>query len=202
MPRPVLEAVIDSLTHGAEYPTDDVPRWGYETLEAERTEMAEFLGCAKEELAFTHNCTEAMSIIANGLDLRVGDEVLLTNQEHGSGTAPWRLKAARVGVSVREVEIPVTPRQPEELTDRLISAIGPKTRVISFSGITSPTGLSLMRFTWCNGGLISSVKSTRSSSWTVWRSKGGGLIGNGCVGDVFSPGTSGRGSEQGAHLTR
>lgn len=143
MPRPVLKAVVDSLTRGAEYGSDDVQRWGYETLDGERAEMAEFLGCRKEELAFTHNCTEAMSIIANGLDLRAGDEVLLTNQEHGSGIASWKLKAARYGTTVREVEIPVTPKQPEELTDRLISAIGPRTRVISFSGITSPTGLIL-----------------------------------------------------------
>ncbi len=143
MPRSVLQAVINSLTHGAEYPTDDVPRWGYEALEPERAEMAEFLGCAKEHLAFTHNCTEAMSYIANGLDLKSGDEVLLTNQEHGSGTACWKLKAARVGTTYREVEIPVAPKQPEELTDRLISAIGPKTRVLSFSGITTTTGLIL-----------------------------------------------------------
>ena len=143
MPRAVLQAVINSLTLGAEYPTDDVQRWGYETLEPERAEMAEFLGCPKEQLAFTHNCTEAMSYIANGLDLKLGDEVLLTNQEHGSGIACWKLKAARVGTTFREVEIPVAPKQPEELTDRLISAIGPKTRVLSFSGITTTTGLIL-----------------------------------------------------------
>ena len=82
MPRPVLQAVIDSLTRGAEYATDDVPRWGYETLDAERTEMAEFLRCRKEELAFTHNCTEAMSIIANGLDLQARRR----SPPHQSGT--------------------------------------------------------------------------------------------------------------------
>jgi isopenicillin-N epimerase len=143
MPRPVLQAVFASLTRGAEYATDDVQRWGYETLEAERSTMAQFLGCRTDELAFTHNCTEAMSSIASGLDLKAGDEVLLTNQEHGSGTACWKLKAARVGITVREVEIPVTPKQPEDLTERLIGAIGPKTRVLSFSGITSTTGLIL-----------------------------------------------------------
>ncbi len=143
MPKSVLQTMVGSLTRGAEYATDDAPRWGYERLDGERSEMAEFLGCARDELAFTHNCTEAMSIIANGLDLRAGDEVLITNQEHGGGTGCWRLKAARVGITVREVEIPVSPRQPEELTDRLISAIGPRTRVLSFSGITSLTGLIL-----------------------------------------------------------
>lgn len=143
VPRPTLEAVVKSLTRNCEFPTDDVPRWGYETLEAERAEMSEFLGCRKEELAFTHNCTAAMSTIANGLDLAPGDEVLTTHQEHGGGSACWHLRAARQGIVRREVEIPLTPKEPGELLDRLITAIGPRTRVLSFSGITSPTGLIL-----------------------------------------------------------
>ena len=142
-PRPVLHAVIASLNRGAEYATDNIVRWGYETMDAERAEMAEFLGCAKDELAFTHNCTEAMSIIANGLDLKAGDEVILTDQEHPGGSCCWRLKAARTGIAVREVAIPLSPKEPGELSERLISAIGPHTRVLSFSGITSPTGLIL-----------------------------------------------------------
>ena len=44
---------------------------------------------------------------------------------------------------MRVVNIPVAPREPADITDRLISAIGPRTRVLSFSGITSPTGLIL-----------------------------------------------------------
>jgi isopenicillin-N epimerase len=106
-------------------------------------EMAEFLKCRPEELAFTHNCTEAMSYIAGGLELKAGDEIIITNQEHGSGTACWKLKAARVGVVIREVPIPVTPRVPEELIEPLVGAMGPKTKVISFSGVTTTTGLIL-----------------------------------------------------------
>jgi selenocysteine lyase/cysteine desulfurase len=142
-PRAVLQAVFDSLNRAAKYATDEIVRWGYESLEADRAEMAEFVGCHKEELAFTHNCTESMCTIANGLDLKTGDEVLLTNQEHPGGSSCWHLKAARMGLTVREIEIPLSPRQPEELVDRLISAIGPRTRVLSFSGITSGTGLIL-----------------------------------------------------------
>jgi selenocysteine lyase/cysteine desulfurase len=39
------------------------------------------------------------------------------------------------------VTIPLPPKDPGQLADLMISAIGPKTRVLSFSGITSPTGL-------------------------------------------------------------
>ncbi len=36
----------------------------------------------------------------------------------------------------------------------------------------------------------SGVKSTRSSGVTPWYSNGAGFVGNGCVGDARSPGTS------------
>ncbi len=142
-PRPVLSAMVQYLERAAALDMEDVPRWGYETLDAEREEMAEFLGCQKDELAFTHNCTEAMSIIASGLDLQPADEVILTDQEHPGGIMCWRLRDKRQGIRMRVVNIPVAPREPADITDRLISAIGPRTRVLSFSGITSPTGLIL-----------------------------------------------------------
>ncbi|MFM7803588.1 MAG: hypothetical protein ACKPGK_03740, partial [Verrucomicrobiota bacterium] len=44
MPRPVMQAVVESLQRGAEYATDTVQRWGYESMEPERAEMAAFLG--------------------------------------------------------------------------------------------------------------------------------------------------------------
>ncbi|HET8548335.1 MAG TPA: aminotransferase class V-fold PLP-dependent enzyme [Bryobacteraceae bacterium] len=140
-PKSVLAAVQESLTRGASLVDDHYPRWGYETLDDLRTELAAWLGCGKDELALTHNATEAMSTIANGLDLKAGDEVVITDQEHPSGRNPWLLKQARYGISVREVPIPLPPKSPDQLADLITSAIGPRTRVLSFSGITTTTGL-------------------------------------------------------------
>jgi len=140
-PKPVLEAVVDYLTRSAALQLEEYPRWGYETLDQHRTEMADYLGCKKDELAFTHNATEALSIIANGIDLKSGDEVVMTDQEHPSGKSGWLEKQARYGITVREVKIPLPPKNPEQLTDLMISAIGPRTRVLFFSGITTTTGL-------------------------------------------------------------
>ena len=140
-PQPVVRAVEAYERAGASRIGDEYPRWGYETLDAHRTEMAAYVGCSKEELAFTHNATEALSIIADGLDLRAGDEVLITDQEHPSGRAPWMKKQARYGVTVREVKIPAPPQSSPDVAERIVSAIGPRTRVVSFSGITTTTGL-------------------------------------------------------------
>lgn len=141
--KPVYQSVVEYLNRAAALEMEEYPRWGYERLDAERTELAAFLGCSKDELALTHNCTEAMSTIANGLDLKPGDEVLTTDQEHSGGLECWRLKQARAGVRVRTAKIPVSPKNPEEVADRVVSAIGPATRVLSFSGITTTTGLVL-----------------------------------------------------------
>jgi selenocysteine lyase/cysteine desulfurase len=145
--KPVVRTVCDYLEKTAGlhmaglHDGDAYPRWGYETLDSHRSELAKYVGCAKDELAFTHNATEAMSIIAGGMPLDKGDEILLTDQEHPSGREPWRLREAKGEVTVREVALPLPPESPEQLADIVVSAIGPQTRVLSFSGITSPTGL-------------------------------------------------------------
>jgi len=144
--RPVLQAVTDYLHRAAELEhaglqAEQYPRWGYEALDEERAELADFVGCTKRELAITHNATEAMSIIAGGMPLERGAEVLLTDQEHPSGRGPWQVREARGELTTRVVRLPLPPESPEQLLDVVISAIGPKTRVLSFSGITSPTGL-------------------------------------------------------------
>ena len=140
-PKPVVAAVAGYLERSAALVMDEYPRWGYETLDEFRSEMAGFVGCKTEELAFTHNATEAMCIIAGGMDLRQGDEVLITDQEHPSGRSCWFQKQARAGITVREVKIPLPPKSPGQLVDVMVSAISEKTRVISFSGITTKTGL-------------------------------------------------------------
>jgi selenocysteine lyase/cysteine desulfurase len=140
-PRVALQAMNGYAEHGATLATDEYPRWGYETMDKQRERFAAFAGCKKQELALTHSATEAMSMVAAGLDLKSGDEVLITDQEHPSGRACWYVRAARQGILVREIKIPMPPPKPEVLVDLLTSAIGSNTKVLSFSGILTTTGL-------------------------------------------------------------
>jgi isopenicillin-N epimerase len=140
-PKAVVQAISAYTERGATLATDEYPRWGYETLDQHREAFAGFAGCKKQELAIVHSATEAMSTIAAGLDLKSGDEVLITDQEHPSGRGCWYLRQARQGIAVREVKIPMPPPKPEALVDLIISAIRPQTKVLSFSGILTTTGL-------------------------------------------------------------
>jgi isopenicillin-N epimerase len=140
-PRPVVQAVDGYMERAAALTEDEYPRWGYEPLDQQREALAKYAGCKKNELAIMHSATEAMSTIAAGLDLKSGDEVLITDQEHPSGKGCWYMRQARQGIKVREVKIPMPPPKPETLVDIVISSIGPNTRVLSFSGIFTTTGL-------------------------------------------------------------
>jgi len=68
--------------------------------------LAEFVGCKRDEIALLRNATEANSYIANGIDMKSGDEVLMTDQEHPGGEQPWNLRAKRYGVVVRKSRCP------------------------------------------------------------------------------------------------
>ena len=84
-------------------------------------------------MAITRNASEALEIVQLGIDLKAGDEVLITDQEHPSGRSGWLQRQARYGISVREVKIPLPPRSPGQLADLVVSSIGPRTRVVFFS---------------------------------------------------------------------
>jgi isopenicillin-N epimerase len=76
---------------------DDYPIWGYAAWNEFRDPMAEFVGRHRDELALLRRATEANSYIANGIDVKPGDEVLMTDHDHPGGEHPWNLKAKRYG---------------------------------------------------------------------------------------------------------
>ncbi len=63
-----------------------------------RRRSAGLLGVSPEEIALVHNTTEGMNVVASSLDLKPGDEVILCDHEHASGTI---ILTERYGIDVR-----------------------------------------------------------------------------------------------------
>jgi selenocysteine lyase/cysteine desulfurase len=143
-PRPVLKAIFDSYFDCEELNWSDpeaYPIWGYEPWNQYRDPLAQFLGVTRDELALVRNATEANSFMVNGWDMKPGDEVLMSDQEHPSGESPWNLKAKRYGIVVRQYKIPKPVNEPNEILNRINDAITPRTRVLFTSHITTDTGV-------------------------------------------------------------
>lgn len=140
MPKPVFNALVRYFRVQMTNPFD-----GYSYLptfrEAVRAKLAAFVHAAPEEVALTSNTTEGVNLIVNGLDLKAGDEVLVTSLEHPGHINPWRLKEKRAGVKVTEVPMPLFPKTTREIVDAFAAAITPRTRIISISHTVFITGL-------------------------------------------------------------
>ena len=145
-PLPVLKAVFDAFLDTekmAQADPEEYPIWGYDPYVKHREAVAQFVGATRDQIALTRNATESNSYIANGLELKPGNEVLMSDQEHPGGEQPWNLRAKRYGIVVKKVEIPKPPKSAADILNRLNDAITPRTRVIFVSHITTVTGVVL-----------------------------------------------------------
>jgi hypothetical protein len=108
MPEPVFNTLMSSFHVQCAAPCEVYNTFGTRREEVRR-KVARFVGADPGEIVLTRNTTEGMNFVANGLDLEPGDEILMSDMEHPGGIHPWRLKAARQGVTIREVPIGLPP---------------------------------------------------------------------------------------------
>jgi selenocysteine lyase/cysteine desulfurase len=142
-PAPVLRAVFDGYYASErldETDPEDYPIWGYAAWNQFRDPLAVFVGCKRDEIALLRNATEANSYIANGIDMKPGDEVLMTDQEHPGGESPWQVKAKRYGIAVKKITLPKPVMNAAQVLNLFNDAITPRTRVLFFSHISTVTG--------------------------------------------------------------
>jgi selenocysteine lyase/cysteine desulfurase len=163
-PAPVLRAIFDGYNETekmAQIDPEDYPIWGYGAWNEFRDPLATFVGCKRDEIALVRNATEANSYIANGVDLKAGDEVLMTDQEHPGGEHPFNLRAKRYGIVVKKVTLPKPVPNAAAVLNLFSDAITPRTRVVFFSHITTVTGVVLPAKELCalarSKGILSAV---------------------------------------------
>ena len=77
--------------------------------EAARETVRAFINARKiEEIVFTRGTTEAINLVASSYcesQMKVGDEVLVTEMEHHSNIVSWQLQAQRKGIVVKHLPI-------------------------------------------------------------------------------------------------
>ena len=147
-PREVVDALVNGtraletrLAAWAYTQPEGEPLTGYEPSLGIRTAVGAFINAKPDEVAITQNATISMNFLANGLDLAPGDEVLSTDQEHGGCISPWRLKAKRYGIVVKELRLDDGTKDGADGVVRLFAdAMTPKTRVVMFSHVVSGLG--------------------------------------------------------------
>jgi len=148
-PGYVLDKMMYHMTHwNTEAATVDYKKGsgpellsGYFKYEEHRKELAKIINCDYKEISLTQNATFGMNYVAMGLDLKEGDELLNTNQEHGGGFAAWQLLAKRKKCVYKQAIMPEPANDAQAIFDAIFKEVSPKTKVIAIPHIISVYGV-------------------------------------------------------------
>lgn len=139
-PTHVLEQMIRDLRFSNELPVDHMWRVLEPRVESVRRDLAHEFGCDPEEMAIVRNSSEANEIVQFGLDLKKGDEVVVSNQNYGRMLTTWDQRARREGIVIKVVTFKLPPPSQKYLADQFISAFTPRTRAVELPHITNLSG--------------------------------------------------------------
>jgi isopenicillin-N epimerase len=123
-PWPVFERYQELQRDLERQPVEFLARRFHELTGEARAALAAFVGASADDLVFVLNA------VARSLPLEPGDEVVTTRHEYGAITRTWQVAGATL-----------VHAEPEP--EAVAAAIGPRTKAVSVSHITSPTALVL-----------------------------------------------------------
>lgn len=139
--RPVMDRYLEFLRDFHANPSFQ-NRDKYAPLrERLRGKLARMLGVTADEIAVTRNTSEGTNIVVKGIDLKEGDEIVITSHNHPSNNDSWKVRARRDGLRVRTVAVPVPGGRPGDLIAGIEGAVTARTRVIAITHVTNTAGL-------------------------------------------------------------
>ena len=139
--KPVFKEYQDWQKKLEDQPVQFMTNRVYSAMEKSRESMSQFVGCDEEELVFFQNPTTAVTNVIYNLDLKSGDEVLMSNHEYGALVRAWKMwgKKTRVNIIQQDISMPVTTE--ENFIEDFWKGVTPQTKVVFLSHITSSTAL-------------------------------------------------------------
>src|SRR5687767_15895084 len=124
-PTHVLEQMIRDLRFSNELPVDHMWNVLEPRIESVRRDLAQDFGCDPEEMAITRNASEANETMIFGLDMKRGDEVILTTQNYPRMRTAWRQRERRDGIVIKWVTLETPPRSADYYVQQIAAAITP-----------------------------------------------------------------------------
>jgi len=142
------KAVIDAITrlYSEDYANvhrgvHELSQRSTEAYEGARLKVRRFINAGSErEIIFVRGATEAVNLVAQTygrVQVRAGDEVLITTMEHHSNIVPWQILCEEKGAHLRVA--PINDRG-ELILDELEKLLGPKTRLLALAHVSNALG--------------------------------------------------------------
>ncbi|MSP91514.1 MAG: aminotransferase class V-fold PLP-dependent enzyme [Myxococcales bacterium] len=110
-------------------------------LNAARARLGAFVGADPDDLAFVPNATTGVNTVLANLALQPGDELLTTDHVYHACQCALDHLARRSGARVVTAHVPFPLQAADQVTEAVLAAATPRTRLALIDHVTSPTGL-------------------------------------------------------------
>ena len=140
LPVQVADAAAALRREVESNPTDMFMRRWADEVDAVRRRVAGLLHARPDDLVFVPNATAGTATVLNSIPLSAGDEVVVTDHRYPAVRSQVDVLASRRNVVVREAHISVDVAGAEEIVDRVLAEVTPRTRIVVVDHIASATG--------------------------------------------------------------
>jgi selenocysteine lyase/cysteine desulfurase len=135
-PKCTAEAVIRFAQDNARCGSAHYEQW-LRTESAVREQCRALINApSADDIALLKNTSEALSVVAHGLDWRAGDNLILCKQEFPSNRIVWE-SLTEYGVEVRYVDLDSV----DDPEDAMLALIDKRTRLLAVSSVQYARGL-------------------------------------------------------------
>ena len=138
-PKRTQEAVQNFANENLVLGATHYPDW-LKTEQSLRENLKSLINArSTDEIALVKNTSEALSVVAYGIDWQPGDEIIISNEEFPSNSIVWE-SLSQFGVKTVKVDLYANELSPEE---NLTKAINDKTRLLSISSVQYASGTTM-----------------------------------------------------------
>ena len=132
-PKTVADAVKRYYDISNEAPSYFMWRIIDQGREPLRKNLARLAGCDAEEIAMHRNASEALETVIFGIELKPGDEVVLTKQDYPNMIGAWRQRERREGIKLVWINLELPSEDENYLVTQYINAFSDRTRVVQIT---------------------------------------------------------------------
>ena len=139
-PRATLDALDYYNRMCSEAPSYYMWRILDQDREPLRDNLAALAGASAEEIAINRNATEALNTIIFGLNLKAGDEVVLSKYDYPNMIHAWKQREKRDGIRLVWVDLNLPSDDEDYLIHAFASKFTSKTRIVHLTHIINWNG--------------------------------------------------------------
>src|SRR5690606_19371641 len=101
---------------------------------------ADLAGCASDEIAINRNATEGLNSIIFGLNLKAGDEVVLSKKDYPNMMNAWKQREKREGIKLVWVDIDLPSENEDYIVKKYTDAFTSRTKIVHITHVVNWIG--------------------------------------------------------------